>query len=307
MIEDWRTHLGNADLPFYYVLLSPYQSAVPVLPQLRLAQLAAQGSHNTGVASAIDLGDLNAPAGSIHPRNKSHIGERLARWVRRDVYKHEVQPVGPQQLDFNAIQVTVKGAEVTVVLSYPRADENSGLYALSTPGCTACCNGGAGALLVWLNGTSGGDGNSSGPAAVQQFRPAYSIDAAAYTVTARMTLPSNATSASSFVLRVGLMDEEWPQCVLYNQHGVPALPFSVEIPINGGSGGGGGSGEEGGTSLFVYVIGVAVLLGVVGAAAWLIGRYLKKRRAGSEAEPGAYRSVEDDRRTSLLGDDETSS
>ena len=60
MIQDWRAKFNSPYLPFYFVLLAPYAGApAPV----REAQQRALALLNTGVASAIDLGDHNAPSG----------------------------------------------------------------------------------------------------------------------------------------------------------------------------------------------------------------------------------------------------
>ena len=296
MIADWRSKFGYPELPFYFVLLAAYNSVDDaVMPGLRIAQLGAWPGTNIGVASAIDLGDKNGTHGEIHPRNKSYVGERLARWVQHDIYNQkEVYPLGPEPLnDPNAISVTVDGTMVKVVLTYPVTESNSGLFMLPSPGCTTCCQGGAGVLLVTINDTSNAN-------AMMQHRPPVSIDQQAHTVTATFNLSYTPSAAATAI--VGLEAEAWPQCIMYNRHNLPALPFITAVSINGG--GKGGKDEEG-TSLWVYVIAAVVVLAVVGVVAWLVVRYMRQRRASAEEAAGGYRNV-DERRTGLLSSDSTS-
>ena len=299
MIADWRDKFQMPDLPFYFVLLSPYTGYDTELPMQRLAQLAALSGSHMGVASAIDLGDRGGAAGDIHPRNKSYVGERLARWVRRDIYRQDVQPLGPEPLnDANGISVTADGTSVTVVLTYPINDANSGLYMLPAPGCTSCCHSGSGVLIVTVNDTSSGNSNGSLPA-VTQYRPPVTINQQAYTVTATMNL-SNPLSSSASVL-VGMLSEAWPECVLYNRHNLPALPFLTAVPTNAAT-----TPDDDATSTWYYAAAAAAILLAVGVVIWLVVHYGRKRRAAAEAEAGGYREV-DERRTNLLGDDDSTS
>jgi sialate O-acetylesterase len=98
MIEDWRMHWGEGDFPFYFVQLANYKarSDEPTpdsdWAELREAQFMTLALKNTGMASAIDIGE----ADDIHPRNKQDVGKRLARWALRHDYKmRDVVPSGP--------------------------------------------------------------------------------------------------------------------------------------------------------------------------------------------------------------------
>ena len=287
MIADWRSKFQSPDLPFYFVLLSPYLNFDAQLPLLRLAQLSAIPSHNVGVASAIDLGDLHGAWGDIHPRNKSFVGERLARWVRHDIYKQDVQPLGPEPLnDAKHISLSVSGGTAAkVVLTYPDTDANSGLYMMAAPDCTTCCGTNASVLTVTINITA-----SIVPALT--YRPGVTIDQQARTLTATFDLLDTVSGHATAI--IGLQAEAWPQCVLYSRHNLPALPFSTVVTINGGS-------DEEGTSMWYYAIAAVIVLAVVGVVAWLVVRYVRKRQASAEAEDAGYRDV-DSRRTGLLSD-----
>lgn len=72
MILQWRGDFGQ-DLPFYFVQLANYDRGSS-WPQLREAQQQALVLPNTGMAVAIDIGDV----GDIHPGNKQDVGRRLA-------------------------------------------------------------------------------------------------------------------------------------------------------------------------------------------------------------------------------------
>ena len=209
-------------------------------------------------------------------------GERLARWVRRDIYgQQDVNPLGPEPLDANSTSVTVESTSdesvvtVTVVVTYPVVDANAGLYMLPSPDCTTCCTGGAGLLLVTVNDTAHDGGNLS-----SEHRPAVVIDQAAHTLTATFNLPTGMSNQSTAT--VGLEAEIWPQCVLYNRHNLPALPFTVTVPVNDGSGsGGGGSVEEEGSSKWVAAIAVVFVLAAGGLLAWLVVRYMRRARGAA--------------------------
>ena len=298
MIADWRSKFGyDVDsLPFYFVLLSPYTGANALLRQAQLS--AWHEGANVGVASAIDLGDASGSWGNIHPRNKSYVGERLARWVRRDVYKQQVAVLGPEPIglmDSNAVRVTSASSggttNMTVVVTYSQTDVNEGLYVLPSPDCTTCCQNGAGVLLVTIQDS----GSSSAGNAT--YRPAVSIDDKAHSLTASFIAPFAVSDKATAT--VWLEAEPWPQCVLYNKHGLPALPFVTTIPLNGG-------GDDSSSSMWVYAIVAVVLLVAVGVVIWLVVHYGRKRRASSDAEAVGYRGV-DDRRTGLLSDSDDNS
>ena len=86
LITDWRRHPG-ADLPFLFVQLANYQSALPQpaesdWAELREAQAGALKLPRTGMATAIDIGNPT----DIHPHNKQEVGRRLALAARRVAY-----------------------------------------------------------------------------------------------------------------------------------------------------------------------------------------------------------------------------
>ncbi len=96
MIEDWRNRFGQGDFPFLFVQLANYQSrsATPTesgWAELREAQAMALSLKNTGMATAIDIGDSK----DIHPRNKRDVGYRLAGVALAQTYRKKLEYYGP--------------------------------------------------------------------------------------------------------------------------------------------------------------------------------------------------------------------
>ena len=90
MIRDWREAWGQGDFPFYYVQLATFRGN-EWWPILRESQNAVLTMPNTGVAVTTDIGNPN----DIHPKNKTDVGRRLARWALRDIYKQDIVVCGP--------------------------------------------------------------------------------------------------------------------------------------------------------------------------------------------------------------------
>jgi len=90
LIEDWRDHWQQKELPVLYVQLpnfmetksEPFESDWATLRQQQLNTLSVP---NTGMAVAIDVGEWN----DIHPMNKKDVGHRLALQAERVVYKEK--------------------------------------------------------------------------------------------------------------------------------------------------------------------------------------------------------------------------
>ncbi len=96
MINDWRSKWGIGDFPFYFVQLANYMNINPepaedTWAELREAQLMTLKVKNTGMASAIDIGD----AIDIHPKNKREVGNRLALIALAKLYGIKDEFSGP--------------------------------------------------------------------------------------------------------------------------------------------------------------------------------------------------------------------
>lgn len=86
LIADWRKQWGY-DFPFYFVQLAGYMQPREIQLDsqwavLREAQAEALHLSNTGMVTAIDIGDPY----DIHPKNKQEVGRRLAALSLSDTY-----------------------------------------------------------------------------------------------------------------------------------------------------------------------------------------------------------------------------
>lgn len=114
MIKDWRKHWKNGDFPFYFVQLANFKDAQPNpgesdWAELREAQLLTLSLPNTGMATAIDIGD----AKDIHPKNKQEVGRRLSLIARAQVYREKISFSGPVYLS-----KLVNGNKITLSFKY---------------------------------------------------------------------------------------------------------------------------------------------------------------------------------------------
>jgi len=96
MIKDWRKQWKIGDFPFFFVQLANFteKKEQPVesdWAELREAQLKTLSVPNTGMASAIDIGDDK----DIHPKNKQEVARRLSLIARAKVYGEKIPYSGP--------------------------------------------------------------------------------------------------------------------------------------------------------------------------------------------------------------------
>ena len=117
MIQDWRSRFGQGDFPFYFVQLANYLSP-DTLPaekspwaELREAQEMTLSLPNTGMATAVDIGEAN----DIHPKNKQEVGRRLALIALKNLYQSDLPFLNPSMDKIEKIgtgfSVTFKNAE----------------------------------------------------------------------------------------------------------------------------------------------------------------------------------------------------
>lgn len=111
LIGNWRDAWHRQDMEFLIVQL-PNHGAVPEEPgesawaELREAQLmTVEHVPHTGLAVTIDVGDPK----NLHPPRKREVGERLALWALRTVYKEPIEYSGPL---YEGMEIT--GSEVRV-------------------------------------------------------------------------------------------------------------------------------------------------------------------------------------------------
>jgi sialate O-acetylesterase len=96
LIDDWRRQWGY-QMPFLFVQLAGFgpnklEPADYPWAELREAQTMALSVPETGMASAIDIGNEN----DIHPSDKQDVGRRLALTAARIAYGEDVVDSGPR-------------------------------------------------------------------------------------------------------------------------------------------------------------------------------------------------------------------
>ncbi|MBN2307906.1 MAG: sialate O-acetylesterase, partial [Candidatus Hydrogenedentes bacterium] len=96
MIENWREDWGQGAFPFLFVQLANWQAVEPEpgpapWAELREAQTMTLSLKNTGMAVAIDIGEVE----SIHPMNKQDVGKRLALAALAGTYGRRLPYSGP--------------------------------------------------------------------------------------------------------------------------------------------------------------------------------------------------------------------
>ena len=114
MIEDWRSHWGEGDFPFYFCQLANFMPRKPTpsestWAELREAQTKTLSVSNTGMAVLIDVGD----EGNIHPHDKQTPGERLAALALANTYGKQVPYAGPTYTS-----MTVEGDSIRVSFAH---------------------------------------------------------------------------------------------------------------------------------------------------------------------------------------------
>ncbi len=96
LIQDWRQHWQQDDIPFYFCQLASFKNKTTEpgesqWAELREAQLMALSVPNTGMAVLIDTGESE----DIHPQSKPITGERLARIALTKTYGRGIPHSGP--------------------------------------------------------------------------------------------------------------------------------------------------------------------------------------------------------------------
>jgi len=96
MISSWREKWGEGNFPFYFVQLANYlerkkEPAPSNFAMLREAQAMALSLPNTGIATAVDVGE----ADNIHFKNKEAVGYRLALNALNKTYGTDIPYSGP--------------------------------------------------------------------------------------------------------------------------------------------------------------------------------------------------------------------
>jgi sialate O-acetylesterase len=203
LIGDWRERWGS-DFPFLIVQLAnwDFEPTKPEwehqYPLLREAQAMALSLPKTGLATAIDIGNPK----DVHPRNKRDVGLRLALTAKRVAYGEAIVSSGPVYKEH-----TIRGGEVRVRFT----DTGGGLVIGKAPWLAE------GATPVPQDELLGfiirGDQGKWVPAKAR-------IDGDSVIV-------SSPEVPAPKAIRYAWANS--PRCNLYNQEGLPALPFRTDI------------------------------------------------------------------------------
>lgn len=91
MIEDWRAHFEQGNLPFLYVQISSFHSPQEEWGVIRDAQRRTLFVANTAMAVSLDVGNPE----NVHPADKQTVGKRLAMAALGMVYGQRVEYDSP--------------------------------------------------------------------------------------------------------------------------------------------------------------------------------------------------------------------
>jgi sialate O-acetylesterase len=198
MIKDWREHWAEGNFPFLFVQLAAFKaSPLQSWPYLREAQLMTLSLPNTGMASAVDIGNpIN-----IHPTDKEDVGHRLALAALHLAYGQDVVYSGPI---YQAM--TVQGNSVDLTFTH----KGSGLVIASAPWVAAGAQPLPTDKLVGFT-LAGAD---------KQWFPAEAKIDGAHVVVSSPQVPAP--------LAVRYNWANAPEGNLYNKENLPASPFRTD-------------------------------------------------------------------------------
>ncbi|HUH55508.1 MAG TPA: sialate O-acetylesterase [Rhodanobacter sp.] len=192
--DDLRAQFG-AKLPLLIVQLSSYGPA-PTHPAesgwagVREAErLVAAEDKHSGLAVAVDIGERY----DIHPANKQELGRRLARAARHVVYGESLSPSGP-------LPVAATREGDTVAVSFRDVTGKLVAYSSNHP------------IGFELCGTQA-DSCSYADADIRDGKVLLHLD----------TPPAGA------IARVRYCWADSPFCTLYDEAGLPAVPFQLDV------------------------------------------------------------------------------
>ncbi|MCE0483901.1 MAG: sialate O-acetylesterase [Methylacidiphilales bacterium] len=203
MITDWRERWGESDFPFLFVQLANYRQPATKPCEgnwawVRDSQLHTLSLPNTGMASAIDIGNPN----DIHPKDKADVAARLALAAKQVAYgQKDIVYSGPlydsmrQEGEQIRIHFTQVGSGLTI--GTPPWTWNGKPVPPPTE-LTGFAIAGADKKWYWAHAVIDGDG---------------------------VVVSSNQVP-NPVAVRYGWADN--PRCNLYNKEKLPASPFRTD-------------------------------------------------------------------------------
>jgi len=210
LIQDWKSLFNLVNLPFtfFFVQLAPWVAGGnDAVAEIRQAQLAGLSLPYVGFATAADLGDLTAPYGSVHPRDKQDVGYRMSLATRAIGFGENIVWRGPFA---TSARVVTSPPNAVVEVMFEKSSMGSGLRMRNVycPAALATDHCGWPAIQTsdgkWHNTTS------------------TSIT----TTTARF---SAVLTANAVIKQVSFGFADWPLITIYNAEGLPASPFILSV------------------------------------------------------------------------------
>jgi sialate O-acetylesterase len=192
MIDSWRGLWDVSDLPFYFVQIAPYDYG-SAANNLRAAGVR-QAQYNTMMAHANTGMAVTLDVGecsNIHPTNKQPVGERLANWALVNDYGQSTQTY------------PFRGPEVDTIIK-------SGLN-----------------LTLYFNYA---DSLNTGGTTLANFE--VSANGITYTAATESIQTDTTVLVSSASTEPNYVRYAASGCVgatLFNEHGLPASPFTLEV------------------------------------------------------------------------------
>ena len=207
LVRTWRAALGGQDVPFVAVQLPGYTEHVF---EMRLAQeQGLEGLERTALLPTYDLSCPHCPNGAVHNTDKQDVAARVTQQLLHLLYGEDVA-IGPRVVNVSSTAATTEGLwELAVTFDSPQ------LSLKGTRNCTTCCDSGAGDFDVSADGASWVAGKE---ASIEGSTISFQVELS--------SAPSQMRYTAS---------QLFPQCGVYNQHGLPAYPFAVPVPVSAAS------------------------------------------------------------------------
>ena len=271
MIKDWRAKFKLA-LPFLWVQISPWEgheaaTSMYELPEMRLAQMAANELPLTAMATAVDLGphatskgwdsgDEHGPDpwGNVHFRNKGPLGPRLSAAAMNIVYGNTSEAYrGPEAASATLVQVKTPracsptgggshggDAATGVSIAFKDGTVGGGLEFIANqcpyevlekeagmkteaPDCTENITDCINKCGWWDIEMGNGNWHTNVTVAISGDTVVVSPP------TDAVGCPVYSGSAATTPTGVRYLYADWPVATLYNQAGLPALPFVLAV------------------------------------------------------------------------------
>jgi sialate O-acetylesterase len=191
MIQDWRNRFGEGDFPFYIVQLAAWQATSPVPRESAWAELReAQAVTAKNVPnSGLAVAIDVGDANDIHPKDKRTVGQRLALVALAKTYGRKIEYSGPQ---YSSMEVAGESVRL-------KFDHVEGGLVVKGEKLNGFAIAGENKKFVWADARIDGDTVIvSAPEVRKPMAVRYAWDIN-------------------------------PVCNLYNQAGLPAVPFRASV------------------------------------------------------------------------------